>query len=65
MTSTIDPTRIRTRQELFEQLAGLFHQGGWSIQRLAAAADLSPATVHAIVNGSTQIPRAGSLIALA
>ncbi|MEU8251615.1 hypothetical protein [Nonomuraea sp. NPDC048916] len=59
----IDPARIQTSQDLTEQLAELFHQGGWSIQRLATAASLSPATVHAMINGTTEIPRAGSLSA--
>jgi transcriptional regulator with XRE-family HTH domain len=57
----IDPRRIQTAQELADQLAGLFHQRGLSIQRLASAARLSPATVQGIVSGSTAIPRAGTL----
>lgn len=58
---TIDPSRIHTREELTEQLVGLFHQGGWSIHRLAAAADLSPATVQSLINGTTGVPRSGTL----
>lgn len=57
----IDPGKIHTRQQLTDQLAGLFHRGEWSHQRLAAAAELSPSTVLGIVKGTSGIPRAGSL----
>jgi tetratricopeptide (TPR) repeat protein/transcriptional regulator with XRE-family HTH domain len=59
--TAIDPGRIRTRQELAEQLAALFHRGGWSRHRLAEAAGLSPATVQGIIIGATGVPRTGTL----
>ncbi len=57
----IDPGRIRTREDLHAQLVALFHAGGWSVHRLAAAAGLSPATVQGILDGSTGLPRTGTL----
>jgi transcriptional regulator with XRE-family HTH domain len=62
--TAISPERIQTREELSEQLAELFYQGGWSRHRLAEAAGLSPATVQALLDGSTGIPRTGTLVAI-
>ncbi|GII61104.1 hypothetical protein Skr01_11890 [Sphaerisporangium krabiense] len=59
----IDPSRVRTPEELSQQLRALFRQGKWSHQRLAEAAGLSPATVHGIVSGATTMPRTGTLVA--
>ncbi|GII61457.1 hypothetical protein Skr01_15420 [Sphaerisporangium krabiense] len=59
----IDPDRIKTSKELSQQLRALFKEGRWSHRRLAEAAGLSPATVHAIVSGATELPRTGTLVA--
>lgn len=59
----IDPDRISTRQGLTEQLARLYHEGGWSLHRLAGAAGLSPATVQAVITGATAIPQGHTLTA--
>ncbi|GAX57953.1 helix-turn-helix domain-containing protein [Streptomyces olivochromogenes] len=56
-----DPRRIHTRDDLTRQLAELFHNGGWSIQRLAAESGLGRATVHGVINGTTDLPRSGTL----
>ncbi|GAA3068006.1 hypothetical protein GCM10010448_59170 [Streptomyces glomeratus] len=56
-----DPRQIHTRDELIQQLAELFHSGGWSIQRLAATAGLGRATVQGVINGATDLPRSGTL----
>jgi transcriptional regulator with XRE-family HTH domain/tetratricopeptide (TPR) repeat protein len=61
--TAILPARIHTAEQLSAQLAELFFQGGWSRHRLAEAAGLSPATVQALLNGSTGIPRTGTLVA--
>ncbi|MFF4989725.1 helix-turn-helix domain-containing protein [Streptosporangium saharense] len=57
----INPARIQTVQELTEQLAELFRQGGWSAHRLSAASGLSTATIHAMINGTTTLSRADTL----
>jgi tetratricopeptide (TPR) repeat protein/transcriptional regulator with XRE-family HTH domain len=57
----IDPDVIRTGVELTDALGELFRRGGWSHHRLAEAAGLSAATVQAIVNGRTGIPRTRTL----
>ncbi|NNN37701.1 ATP-binding protein [Streptomyces sp. S3(2020)] len=56
-----DPTKIRTAEELHEQLRALFVEGSWSIHRLAAAAELGSATVQAILDGTTRVPQARTL----
>ncbi|GGP91241.1 FxSxx-COOH system tetratricopeptide repeat protein [Streptosporangium pseudovulgare] len=61
--ASIDLRRIKTRAQLTDQLAALFHAGGWSVHRLATAAGLSPATVFGLVNGRTGMPRAATLAA--
>ena len=61
--AVVDPDQILTRQQLNDQLAGLFHAGGWSYHRLAEAANLSTATVHHIVDGTTGVPQSGTLVA--
>lgn len=57
----IDPARIQTGRDLTEQLAELFHRGGWSTHRLAQASNLSTATIHAMINGGTTLPRAATV----
>jgi tetratricopeptide (TPR) repeat protein/transcriptional regulator with XRE-family HTH domain len=57
----IDPERIHTAEQLVEQLGELYRQGGWSIHRLAEKSGLSTATVQAILNGTTELPRTGTL----
>lgn len=57
----IDPARIETAEELTDQLAELFRQGGWSAHRLSGASGLSTATIHAMINGATTLPRASTL----
>ncbi|WP_192810125.1 helix-turn-helix domain-containing protein [Actinomadura rudentiformis] len=57
----IDPEQIGTAEQLVQQLAELYRQGGWSIHRLAEASGLSTATVQAIVNGATGLPQTGTL----
>jgi tetratricopeptide (TPR) repeat protein len=59
----IDPDKIGTRQDLTEQLGLLYHKGGWSLHRLADAAGLSPATVQAVITGTTAIPQSHTLTA--
>ncbi|WP_157430159.1 tetratricopeptide repeat protein [Actinomadura oligospora] len=59
--AAIDPARIRTSQDLAEQLAVLSARYPHGVHHLAAAADLSPATVHALITGRTAVPRAGTL----
>ncbi|GII82802.1 hypothetical protein Ssi03_07920 [Sphaerisporangium siamense] len=59
----IDPSRIQTSKDMSEQLRALFKEGRWSHRRLGEAAGLSPATVHAIVSGATELPRTGTLVA--
>lgn len=61
--TAISPGHIHTAEALTAQLAELFFQGAWSRHRLAEAAGLSPATVQALLNGSTGIPRTGTLVA--
>jgi plasmid maintenance system antidote protein VapI len=61
----VNPSQIHTRAELTKQLVELFHKGGWSIQRLAAEADLGRATVHGMINGTTDLPRPATLKAFA
>ncbi len=57
----IDPSLIRTSRDLAEQLAALFDEDPRGMQRFAADAGLGQATVHALVNGTTEIPRIGTL----
>lgn len=59
--AVIDPQQIQTGEQLTEGLQQLFHEGGWSIHRMAERAGLSTATVQAIVKGSTAIPQAATL----
>ncbi|GGQ18027.1 hypothetical protein [Streptosporangium pseudovulgare] len=56
--AAIDPERIRTGRQLAEQLALLFDRDPRGVQRLAAKADLSAATVQALITGGTALPRA-------
>jgi tetratricopeptide (TPR) repeat protein len=59
----IDPDQIRTRQHLTQLLERLYHEGGWSLHRLAEAAGLSPATVQAVITGATAVPQSHTLTA--
>jgi len=59
----IDPDKIDTRQDLTDQLRLLYHRGGWSRHRLSDAAGLSPATVQAVITGTTAIPQSNTLTA--
>lgn len=59
--AAIDPDRIRTSQDLAEQLALLFDRDPRGVQRLAADAGLGAATVQALITGGTAIPRAATL----
>lgn len=59
--SRIDPAQIQTREDLIGQLEELFHRDSRSIKRLAQAAGLSPATLHGMINGGTNLPRASTL----
>ncbi len=59
--AVIDPQQIQTGEQLTEGLQQLFHEGGWSIHRLAEQAGLSMATVQAIVNGRTATPQTATL----
>src|SRR5690349_14693042 len=56
--AAIDPDRICTGRQLAEQLALLFDNDPRGVQRLAAKADLSAATVQALITGATALPRA-------
>jgi hypothetical protein len=57
----INPTQIQTREDLIGRLEELFHRDARSIKRLAEAAGLGPATLHGMINGSTNLPRASTL----
>jgi AraC-like DNA-binding protein len=59
--SRINPAQIQTREDLIRQLEELFHRDTRSIKRLAQAAGLSPATLHGMINGGTNLPRASTL----
>ncbi|MFF0249969.1 tetratricopeptide repeat protein [Streptosporangium sandarakinum] len=59
--AAIDPERIRTSRQLAEQLALLFDRDHRGVQRLAADAGLGAATVQALINGGTALPRAGTV----
>lgn len=59
--SGINPAQIQTREDLTGHLEELFHRDPRSIKRLANDAELSPATVHGMINGSTNLPRASTL----
>jgi hypothetical protein len=59
--SRIDPAQIQTREDLTGQLEELFVRDTRSIKRLAQAAGLGPATVHGMISGSTNLPRASTL----
>lgn len=61
--SKIDPAQIRTREDLIAQLAELFYRDTRSIKRVAQAAGLGPATLHGMINGGTNLPRASTLAA--
>ncbi|MGK5554680.1 helix-turn-helix domain-containing protein, partial [Actinomadura kijaniata] len=53
----LDPSQIRTHQDLVRQLAMLFDRDGRGYQTLAAAAGLSAGALHALINGQTARPR--------
>jgi hypothetical protein len=55
----INPAEIENAEELADQLDELRRRDGRSYQELAGAAHLSPATIHAMVNGT--FPRRDSL----
>jgi hypothetical protein len=57
----IDPDQIQTREDLTGQLEELFLRDARSIKRLARAAGMGPATVHGMISGSTNLPRASTL----
>jgi len=61
--SRINPAQIQTREELTGHLEELFDRDPRSIKRLADDAGLSPATVHGMISGSTNLPRASTLAA--
>jgi hypothetical protein len=59
--SRIDPVQIQTSEDLVGQLEEFFHRDTRSIKRLAQAAGLSAATLHGMINGGTNLPRASTL----
>jgi hypothetical protein len=59
--SRINPAQIQTREDLTGQLEELFHRDTRSIKRLAHAAGLGPATLHGMISGGTNLPRASTL----
>jgi hypothetical protein len=57
----VNPAQVRTREDLIGQLGELFRRDARGIQRLAHAAGLSPATLHGMISGDTNLPRPSTL----
>ncbi|TDB78713.1 tetratricopeptide repeat protein [Actinomadura sp. KC216] len=59
--AAVDADRITTSRQLAEQVALLAARYPHGIHRLATDAGLSAATVHALINGGTALPRVRTL----
>ncbi|MFI0406185.1 hypothetical protein [Actinomadura sp. 3N508] len=59
--AAVDADRITTSRQLAEQVALLAARYPHGIHRLATDAGLSAATVHALINGATALPRVRTL----
>ncbi|MFC0038965.1 helix-turn-helix domain-containing protein [Actinomadura rayongensis] len=57
----VDPDGVHGREELLAGLRRLFHEGGWSVHRFAAASGLGTATIQGILDGSTNVPQTRTL----